>query len=70
MPLRVKREATGLNQRQVAERLGISNTTVSMWETGKSLPRGGLLPKLAALYRCTVDELLDGERKYEDGGQK
>jgi transcriptional regulator with XRE-family HTH domain len=47
-----------LTQIQVAKELGISNTTVSMWETGNALPSAKLLPKIAALYNCTVDELL------------
>ena len=48
----------GLRQAEVAECLGVSQTTVSMWETGENHPRAELLPKIAALYNCTIDELL------------
>ena len=55
------RKKAGYGQKTVAKRLGISNTTISMWETGASLPRADLLPKIAALYGCTVDDLLRDE---------
>lgn len=54
-----KREMAKLKQREVAEKLNISQSTISMWETGESLPRAELLPKIATLYDCTVDELLE-----------
>lgn len=58
---------TGLTQQDVAQRLNISNTTVSMWETGESLPRAELLTKIAKLYDCTIDELLThDENEAED----
>ena len=56
--LRICREKAGITQTKVAEKLGISNTTVSMWETDGSLPRAGLLLAIAGLYGCTVDDLL------------
>jgi len=56
------RESVRLTQNDVASQLGIGRTAISMWESGESLPRAELLPKLAALYGCTVDELLADER--------
>ncbi len=52
------RNKAGLSQRDVAENIGISDAAVSMWETGKTSPRASLLPTIARLYGCTVDELL------------
>ena len=52
------REQAGLKQVEVARKLGLSNSTISMWETGDALPRAELLPKIAKLYNCSVDELL------------
>ncbi len=52
------RTKSGLSQRRVAAEMGVSDAAVSMWETGKTRPRAALLPKLASLYGCTVDELL------------
>lgn len=52
------REIAGLKQIEVAQKLEIRQTTVSMWESGKSHPHAALLPKLATLYNCTIDQLL------------
>ena len=52
------RMSAGLSQVEVAKRIGVSDAAVSMWETGKTIPRASLLLKLANLYHCTVDELL------------
>lgn len=52
------REKAGLTQEKVAKALGIDQSAVSQWETGKTAPRAGLLVKLADMYGCTVDELL------------
>ena len=59
MAFRVKRTMAGFSQVEVAKILGVSNTTVSMWEAGKSAPRADMLPLIAKLYNCTVDELLE-----------
>lgn len=56
--LRNMRIRASLTQAEAAKALSIKQTTVSMWEVGKSSPRANLLPKIATLYGCTVDELL------------
>ena len=60
-PFKKYRERANLLQIQVSEHLGVSNTTVSMWESGDSYPRAEMLTKVAKLYDCTVDELLGRE---------
>lgn len=52
------RRQSGLTQQQLAEHLGVSNKSVSRWETGQSAPDVFLLPTLAALLGVTVDALL------------
>jgi transcriptional regulator with XRE-family HTH domain len=54
------REKAGLSQREVGDRLGISDSAVCLWEReqGGSLPRASMLPAIAKLYGVTVDELL------------
>ena len=54
------RRNAGLTQAAAADHLGVSAVSVCQWETGKTLPRGALLPKIAALYGCSTDELLSG----------
>lgn len=64
------RKTQGLTQQAVAERLGVTDKTISKWETARGLPDITVLPALAALYGVSVDELLAGERTAaaEDGG--
>lgn len=52
------RRSAKLTQEDVSSLLGISRTAISMWETGDAFPRTEMLPKIASLYNCTVDELL------------
>ena len=56
------RRAAGLTQKETADRLGISNKTISRWETDRGLPDVDLLVQVARLYGVTVDELLSGRR--------
>lgn len=55
------REKSGLTQKEVAERIGVDQSAVSLWETGKTRPRATLLVQIAALYGTSVDDLLSGE---------
>lgn len=48
-------------QREVAKILGVKESTVSKWERGATKPRADKLPRIAKLYGCTVDELLEDE---------
>ena len=64
------RKAQGLTQRQLADKLGISDKTVSKWERGKALPEVGLMLPLCASLDITVNDLLSGERVSDANYQK
>lgn len=51
------RAAKKLTQEQAAEALGVSTQTVSRWECNTTLPDVTILPKIAALYCVTIDDL-------------
>ncbi len=51
------RIAKNMTQEQAAEALGVSTQTVSRWECNTTLPDVTLLPKIAALYCVTIDDL-------------
>lgn len=55
------REKLGLTQAALAEKLSVSDKTVSKWETGKGYPDITLLEPLAGALGVTVAELLSGE---------
>ena len=56
------RKAKGMTQQEVADRLNVSNKTVSKWERDEGCPEIMMLPLIAELYSVTVDEILRGER--------
>ena len=55
------RKAQGYTQQEVAEKLNLSNKTISKWENGGGLPDITVLPALAELYGVTADDILAGE---------
>ncbi len=57
--LREARLRKKLTQQDVADALGITRSTVAMWETSKALPRLPVLFRLAALYGCFVGDLIN-----------
>lgn len=60
-----RRKEKGLTQKQLAEKLYLSNKAVSKWERGQSLPDIGLLEPLARELGVTVTELLHGEAERD-----
>lgn len=62
------REKVGLTQQELANELGVVQSTVAMWETQNSLPRADKLPALAKVLGCTIDELLKKKKESELNG--
>lgn len=56
------RKEQGMTQRKLAEKLNISEKTVSKWETGNGLPDTGIMLPLSKVLGITVNELLAGQR--------
>lgn len=56
------RKHQNLTQEQLGEKLGVTNKTVSRWETGKYMPDIDKLQELSAILGVSVNELLSGER--------
>ena len=55
--LRSKRVECGLLQAEVAKKMGVSQRTISSWETGRTVPDLDTYDKLSKIYGCTVNEL-------------
>ena len=64
--LKKLRNEKNLTQEQLAEILGVTNRSVSRWETGATMPDFDLLIQLSEYFG--VGELLDGERAPEKEG--
>ena len=60
-----ERKAKKYTQRELADKLGISDKTISKWERGNGFPEVSLLLPLCNELEITVNELLSGERLYE-----
>lgn len=59
------RKAKGLTQAELGNYLGVSNQAVSKWENGVTMPDVMLLPDLADVFGCYIDELFSREVKTE-----
>ena len=58
--IRELREKSKMTQQQLADLLGVSDKTVSKWETGKGYPDITLLEPIADAFRISVTELISG----------
>lgn len=65
--LKEMRRGAGLTQADLSKTLGVAQSTVAMWETGDSYPRGEMLTKLADTLHCSIDELFGRSPPREAG---
>ena len=61
-----KRREKNLTQEQLAEKLGVSNKTISKWENGKCMPDYSIIEQVCRELSVTLPELMDGEDAAED----
>ena len=54
--IRDGRKALGLTQRQLADHLGVSNTSISNWEKGLSRPDADMIQKLCAVLHLQPND--------------
>jgi len=59
------REENNYTQKDIGDKLGISDNSVSKWERGINTPDIYYLQTLAELFQVTVKELLNGERNFK-----
>ena len=62
----VLRKANGMTQRELGDKLFVSDKTVSRWERDECTPELSLIPSIAEIFGITTDELLRGERSNSD----
>ena len=58
MLIREYRKRAGMTQAELAKRLDVDQSAVSLWESGKTRPLRKLHKRLAEILGCTVEELL------------
>lgn len=52
-----RRKAAGLTQAQLAEKIGVTRASIANWETGVSWPPVSLLPVMADVLICPIEDL-------------
>lgn len=67
MSLRKARERAGLTQKEAARLFGLAPSAVSQWDSGQTMPRAKLIPRVAEVYGCTVAELFEPDET--EGGE-
>lgn len=60
------REKKKITQKELADKILVSDKTISKWETGKGLPDIGVIDDLAKALGVSIAELLTGEYKTND----
>ncbi|HJB55395.1 MAG TPA: helix-turn-helix domain-containing protein [Candidatus Olsenella avistercoris] len=65
-----ERRAAHVTQGALADHLGVSKAAVSKWELGLSVPDVALLPRIAAYFSLTIDELFDWRARLSEGGPR
>ena len=66
MFLKQLRNENGMTQEQLGEKLGVSNKTISRWETGNYMPPVECLNMLSDIYHISINEILNGKRVCGD----
>ena len=64
--LKQLRKENNMTQEQLGERIGVTNKTVSRWETGNYMPPVECLELLSDIYQISINEILAGERLADE----
>ena len=68
--IRKYREARGISQIQLAEKLGIGNSRVSNWEQGINRPDADILAEMCRVLEVSPSELLDVHLSTDELAEK
>ena len=60
------RKEKNLSQEKLGDILGVTNKTISRWETGKYLPPADMLLVMSELFGVSINEILSGRRLTQD----
>ena len=60
------RKEKGITQQELGDHLGVTNKTISRWETGKYMPDIAVIPELCKFFDISINEFIYGQRIAED----
>ena len=55
----------GMNQKELAEALGVTKSTVSLWISGSNYPRTDTIQRIATVLGCTMEDLIQKNTEAE-----
>lgn len=64
--LKELRREHNMTQEELGEKIGVTNKTISRWETGNYMPPVENLKLLSELYQVSINEILSGERLNQE----
>jgi DNA-binding XRE family transcriptional regulator len=69
LTMQLLRMNAGLTAQQVAQKLGVSESTVRNWDKGRTEPqlKLGQVRLLAELYQCSLDDLIAASHNSMEG---
>lgn len=68
--IRFFRERKGIEQKELAAKVGIKSNAVSNWENGRTRPDIALLPKICQVLGVSLDELFDIQKEDSAADEK
>lgn len=63
--IKLLREKKDWTQHELAEKLGVTASSVSQWENGMKEPRMGMIQKIADLFNVTLSFLIEDTASYD-----
>ena len=58
MSIKTRRKLKGITQEALAKMLGVTQGAISLWELGEREPNIKIIKQMAAIFECSIDELL------------
>lgn len=68
--LRKLRRSANITQEELGASVGVTRQTIISWESGDTWPAAPMLPKLARVLGCSIDDLFAGDPCQEDYNKK
>lgn len=63
--IKALREKQGLKVADIARALDISHVSVLQWERGDTMPRAALMPQLANILNCKIDDFFCNDSSFK-----